>query len=848
MPTSVVMAAASGFLAGSTFVATATSLFSWSAFVGSLVMSGLSAALRPDAPSQDGGPAPNLSSGSRTVTVRQAISSWRVIYGTDRVGGVVTYKKVTDGNSRYHMVLTLAGHVCEAIDDIWFGDEVVPLDVDGNATGRYAGYVRVKKSLGDEAGQPFPDLVTESGGEWTDAHRQTGCTKLYVRVVANNDLFPTGLPNVTAVVRGKNDIYDPRDLSTGWSDNPALIIANYLCDATVGLGLVYADEINATDLAAAANVCDESVTLADGGSEARYTCNGSFLVSEAPVAIVGKLASAFAGHVVQIGAKWNILAGAYLVPTVELDADDLAGPLEFQSLVSRRDNCNGVKGIYVAPENNYQPTDFPAIKPAVYLAEDNNERAWHDLELSYTNSGTMAQRIAKIELLRTRQGLTVKWSGKLSCYRAQPGKTVALTLDKYGWSAKPFFVVGGRFTAAADGTLGYALDLRETAAGVFDWDASEEQAVDFAPNTDLGDPFTVEAPGTPTVSEELYETTGSAGVKARAVVAWDAVVDAFVVGYEPAYKLTADSDWIARPVVTGTRDTLDDLAPASYSFRVRAINTLGQRSAWSDTRVAELTGLTAPPAAVSGFSVIKSAGFALAQWTLSEDLDVRIGGRIIIRHSPATSGAAWTDGVIVEEFNGDAVNGLVPLMTGTYLAKAKDSSGNYSTSAASFVVTEGMVTGFTTVATSTQHATFTGSKTNTVVDGSVLQIDTLGIDATGSYDFSAALDMTTSATRRFEADISAVSFVATDLIDSRSATIDTWASIDGAEVDDCDVTLYAAITDDDPAGSPTWSAWMPFFVADFTCRAAKFKLDFAAADPTHNIAVDTLVVHVKEPT
>ena len=176
------------------------------------------------------------------------------------------------------------------------------------------------------------------------------------------------------------------------------------------------------------------------------------------------------------------------------------------------------------------------------------------------------------------------------------------------------------------------------------------------------------------------------------------------------------------------------------------------------------------------------------------------------------------------------------------------SSGNYSTSAASFVVTEGMVSGFTTVATSTQQATFTGSKTNTVVDGSVLQIDTLGIDATGSYDFSAALDMTTSATRRFEADISAVSFVATDLIDSRAGTIDTWASIDGVEVDDCDVTLYAAITDDDPAGSPTWSAWMPFFVADFTCRAAKFKLDFSAADPTHNIAVDTLVVHVKEPT
>ena len=38
-------------------------------------------------------------------------------------------------------------------------EEVVPLDASGNATGRFAGYVRILKSLGDEAGQPFAALV-----------------------------------------------------------------------------------------------------------------------------------------------------------------------------------------------------------------------------------------------------------------------------------------------------------------------------------------------------------------------------------------------------------------------------------------------------------------------------------------------------------------------------------------------------------------------------------------------------------------------------------------------------------------------------------------------------------------
>ena len=246
---------------------------------------------------------------------------------------------------------------------------------------------------------------------------------------------------------------------------------------------------------------------------------------------------------------------------------------------------------------------------------------------------------------------------------------------------------------------------------------------------------------------------------------------------------------------------------------------------------------------------------------------MRIGGRVVIRHSPLTSGADWNDGVIVEEFNGDAVNGSVPLMTGTYMAKALDSSGNYSAAAASFTVTEGMVTGWNTVATSTQSAGFAGTRTNAAVVDSTLRLDSVstidsmattidtwtyidalgGISGAGSYAFDTYVDLATVATRRFEADIAATSFDAADLIDSKTDPIDTWGPIDGTAINDCDVTLYVATTDDDPAGTPTWSEWMPFFVADFTCRAAKFKLDLASGSATHNIAVSTLAVDIKVP-
>lgn len=60
------------------------------------------------------------------------------------------------------------------------------------------------------------------------------------------------------------------------------------------------------------------------------------------------------------------------------------------------------------------------------------------------------------------------------------------------------------------------------------------------------------------------------------------------------------------------------------------------------------------------------------------------------------------------------------------------------------------------------------------------------------------------------------------------------------------MTVYAAVTDDDPAGTPVWSPWTPFMVADFNCRGAKFKISLNSDDATNNIDVSELTIHVKE--
>lgn len=280
----------------------------------------------------------------------------------------------------------------------------------------------------------------------------------------------------------------------------------------------------------------------------------------------------------------------------------------------------------------------------------------------------------------------------------------------------------------------------------------------------------------------------------------------------------------------------------------------------------QVYGKSLPPADITGFAVTKVNGVAVPVWDAHPDLDVRMGGLIVIRHSPDVVGATWENSYVLEAFDGNLVTGVCPLMTGTYLAKACDSSGNWSEQAASFVATEGMVTGFVTVGALVEDPAFPGVKSQVFRSGGEIQlagaslwddlgeVDGLGmIDAlggivpAGEYAFSTALDLGSVATRRFQVDIKARSFDTGDYIDLRTMPIDAWPDFDGEAVNDCDVTVLVSTTDSDPAASPTWGPWVPFFVSDFTCRAARFKAVLESGAPNHNIAMTRLRVAAKIP-
>jgi hypothetical protein len=402
---------------------------------------------------------------------------------------------------------------------------------------------------------------------------------------------------------------------------------------------------------------------------------------------------------------------------------------------------------------------------------------------------------------------------------------------------------------------------------VYDWDTSEESPYDPAPDTDLGDPFLLLPPGAPSVAEDLVETY--TGVVARATVTWARSPSAFADSYQVEYRL-ADSTgaWAAQAPVRALRAEILDLAPGRYTIRVKAVSRLGASSAYVE-RIAEIIGTAGRPIAVTGLTLQAFGGAAYLQWDQHPELDVQRGGAILIRHTEALTGQSWEDSYsICDPLPGGTTSAVLPLKAGTYLVKARDAGGRESELPASITTKEALLFAFTTLSTITESPTFPGTKTGVAVDASKLQLsgagmfDTIasldavsdldaygGFTGAGTYDFSVGADLTSVKRVRITTTLSVTAALITDKVDSRSGNIDDWLDWDGPDAGSAvDVVIEGRETDDDPAGSPTWSEWRRLVAAEYNARGFQFRARLYSNDPAYTPQVSALGVTIKEVT
>jgi hypothetical protein len=338
-------------------------------------------------------PKPQTTLQNRTVTIREPVVPRDLVYGRTRKGGVIVFLNSSGSdNAVLDLVIVLATHRVKSIGAVYFEGEVA-LNAAGTAQGRWAGKVSIEKKLGDATQTAFTAMKAALPDKWTENHRLRGCAAIHLRLTYDQDAYPGGIPNITVDVEGKNDIWDPRTQTSVYSANPALCLADYMANPiwSIGARIGQPDGIDELSLVEAANICDETVPLAEGGAEPRYACNGVITLSEVPKTIIEGLLTSFAGRCAFSGGSWRIHAGAWRAPSVALTSDHVreAG-LTLATRVTMSSNFNGVRGQFVSPENDWQPDDFPAYASAAYLAEDGGEQKWRDISLPFTISATMA--------------------------------------------------------------------------------------------------------------------------------------------------------------------------------------------------------------------------------------------------------------------------------------------------------------------------------------------------------------------------------------------------------------------------------------------------------------------------
>lgn len=607
------------------------------------------------------------------ANTRQATAPQEIVYGEIRKGGVVTFIESTGDTNQYlHQIICLAGHEVNAIGDIYINDEVVTWDsstglvttskwqdADGNSK------IRIRKHLGADNQTADSDLVSETSV--TSDFKGEGIAYLYVRMEYDQTVFAEGIPLFTAKVQGKK-VYDPRTSTSGYSANAALCVRDYLVSS---YGLDNTGVINDTVFQAAANTCDEDVTLSGGGTEDRYAINGVVRLDRTPSDILGDMMTSCAGTLFWGQGNWQLKVGEYTSPVKTLTLDDFRSGIVLDTKHSRRDNFNIVRGTFIDASTDYIQTDYPEIRSSTFIANDNNIESALDLPLPFTTSSSMAQRLAKMTLFRAREEMTLTADFGLSAFNVQVGDVIAITNSRYGFSAKDFEVVGWKFKNNSDGgELAVALTLRETSSSAFSWSAEES---DITSNDST---FT-----SPASSLTISSLTTSGGGRTTSdgtfvnsvIVSWTAPTNKFISHYEVEWKATADSNYAS----TTTVETSIELSPlvdaVEYTIRVRAVTISGAKGAFV-TATFTGGGDTTAPALPTSITATGGFKYITISWTNPADADLNFVE--IYENTTDTSTGATKVGV--SSGSSFVRTNLGLDQTRYYFLKSVDFSGNAS--------------------------------------------------------------------------------------------------------------------------------------------------------------------------
>lgn len=488
-----------------------------------------------------------------------------------------------------------------------------------------------------------------------------------------------GFPRFTALVRGRK-VYDPRDgtqtLGTPstykWSDNPALILGDFLSNTSYGARRT----VDWESVEDAADHCDELL-----GSPSEKRSQLTFTIAEKRD--VSEWVDAIRAYVpcwtVDDGSIVSLVLDAARATDHTFDADSI------DSDPAPRLRKRGVMDSPTVVQVSFTRTDVTPWAVGYAEADTGSTlRRTAKVAMPGIRRYSQARRFA-IERLNhyALEDLEIEFSAFEDGLKVREGDVVEVT-DDIGVTAKTF-----RVLECADRSNGrWTIRGREYDAAAY---SDVVETTPTSPNTGLPDPRAVPAPTALTIEEVVYPESNiqSDGLQrglifqSRLQVSWAASE----YPYPHVYKVQIfqSGTLVAEGNTTGTSYASPAVQQGqTYTVNVIARGGLGFESA-ALTGTALAQGKLLPPGDVPAItSALEIGGEVLLQWSPAVDIDVV---RYEWRYA-AVSGFTWDGATLVDRIDGLRARFLgLPVGTWRFAVKAIDSVGNYSANATTVDVT-----------------------------------------------------------------------------------------------------------------------------------------------------------------
>lgn len=527
-----------------------------------------------------------------------------VIYGTQFVGGIVVHKYVTDSvpwsnnsspNRFLHLIVVFCEGEVDAVEELYFNNIK---STDKRFKGKNGQPWFVTSILEGTPAQGAT-LPVDSIPNWTNQHNLNGLCYAYIGLEQDKDQTVwSGEPKITARIRGKK-IYDPRTLSTQYSDNPALCLRDYLTNTIYGAGLPES-RIDDAKVIAAANNCDtvidqvsSTVTRSYYDDElkqyitlppettftdiTKHTCNLTIDTNE----------KVFENTKIILNTFRGLLPPAYVLgpiveeagsPTFTFDDSNIDSDVVIKSPnLNQRFNRVTVRfPNETSPTFDEDEAFYPASDSAIYqqfLDEDNGKKLEKVFDFNGINNMAEAQQMAEFLCKKSRFQIATTIEALPVSGQVDIGDIVGLTNEDNGYVNKPFRVKSR--TILSNGN--YRFELLEHENNVYPWEDKAYTEVDGG--TWLGDPGDVDAPTG--LSFDSDKSLSSAGT-----LRWSGDNNMFVRSYVVQMLKIADENGTPIPAEPEILKS-DTVAPyftvpiqdkGTYRFNVYTRSTVGTLS------------------------------------------------------------------------------------------------------------------------------------------------------------------------------------------------------------------------------------------------------------------------------